>query len=252
MSVSDSKQLDIDYHKVIAAEYHKVVVEPRAVANDILFNYFDDYLKDKNCMLDIGCGTGHMLLRYANQYQSCIGIDHSYEMLAEAKKNNKHHGITNVTLIETDLLSFLSLNNKKYDLITMVGCLHHLQPEQFEKTLTTIREVLTDDGRFLLAEPIETDFDPPKDLMEWNSQSLAASLTYSKHAEDPDEAPIYLNRLLELTQKVGLNLVKHHRTTEIFPHRNPPSEEDITMIRYFHHKYGSQGHVFAGLFEKME
>ncbi|MFK8011050.1 MAG: class I SAM-dependent methyltransferase [Marinicellaceae bacterium] len=242
-------QIDIDYHEIIAPEYDAIVVEPRDYANDLLFKPFNDFMKNRNNMLDIGCGTGHMLVRYASEYDNVIGIDHSPGMLKQAKHKCLQNKLSNVELIQTDLSNFLKNTDKKFDLITMVGCLHHLSPEEFEATLILVKQSLNHEGLFLIAEPIETSFVQPPELVKWNAESIVKNRHYSQHAEDPDEAPINLNTLDLHFEKSGLNKVTESRGTEIFPHNFPPSENDKKVIREFHDKYGSEGHVYSALYK---
>ncbi|WP_395373556.1 class I SAM-dependent methyltransferase [Marinicella sp. W31] len=243
-------QIDIEYHEIIAAEYDHVVVEPRAYANDVLFRPFEKFATGGDDMLDVGCGTGHMLVRYADRYGKVTGIDHSPAMLNKAQEICQEKGFSNIQFFETDLHKFLEDSEKQYDLITMVGCLHHLSPADFAHTLKLIRSHLKDSGYFLIAEPIETDFMPPEELNAWNRESIAVQRTYSQHAEDPDEAPIHLDELNKHFSDAGLEKVEESRGTEIFPHNEPPSEEDKKMIEHFHEKYGQYGHVYAALFKK--
>jgi SAM-dependent methyltransferase len=37
-------------------------------------------------MLDLGCGTGQMLLRHAARFRRAVGVDHSAEMLDVARR----------------------------------------------------------------------------------------------------------------------------------------------------------------------
>lgn len=241
-------QIDIDYHEIIAAEYDAIVVEPRAYANDLLFKPFNKFMTSCDDMLDIGCGTGHMLIRYANKYQNVIGIDHSAGMLSKAKEKCEQNQLNNVELIQTDLSAFLSNSDKKFDLITMVGCLHHLSPEEFEDTLLLVKKHLNSNGLFLIAEPIETNFVQPAELVKWNSESIVKDRHYSQHADDPDEAPINIDDLSQYFQNTGFTKIMESRGTEIFPHNFPPSELDKKMINEFHQNYGAQGHVYSALY----
>ena len=241
-------QIDIEYHETIAAEYDAIVVEPRAYANDLLFAPFNDFMVHCDDMLDIGCGTGHMLIRYANKYKNVIGIDHSASMLNKAKEKCIEHNFNNVELVQTDLSKFLNTSNKKYDLITMVGCLHHLSPDEFEETLVLIKNNLNPQGLFLIAEPIETEFIQPSELVKWNSESIVKNRHYSQHAEDPDEAPINLVTLNQYFDNAGFTKIMESRGTEIFPHNYPPTENDKKVIKEFHQKYGALGHVYSAIY----
>lgn len=38
-------------------------------------------------MLDLGCGTGHMVMRFGHLFEKVVAVDHSAEMLGLVKKN---------------------------------------------------------------------------------------------------------------------------------------------------------------------
>lgn len=80
------KELDKKYHARIAHLYDYITVEPRAYPNELLLRPIDRFIKPAGTMLDLGCGTGHMFMRYRKYPRQIIAVDHSREMLAEAKR----------------------------------------------------------------------------------------------------------------------------------------------------------------------
>ena len=77
---------DIAFHRKTAAIYDHVNTEPRLLANDLLFAPLDRRVAPGESMLDLGCGTGQMLLRYASRFRRAVGVDHSREMLDLARQ----------------------------------------------------------------------------------------------------------------------------------------------------------------------
>ncbi len=75
--MSEHFDRDIRYHAAIAHEYDAVITQPRAFPNDLLFGALDPLVVPGARMLDLGCGTGQMLLRYARRFSSATGVDRS-------------------------------------------------------------------------------------------------------------------------------------------------------------------------------
>lgn len=247
-NVADHNSLDLRYHEIIASEYDDVVVAPRAFANDILFSVIDPLIPLGGAMLDIGCGTGHMLVRYARRFERAIGVDHSPAMLAQAKIHLDAKSLHNCTLVCADTAIFLRRSQEKFDLISCVGFLHHLEPRELAGLLQALSQRLAPDGVFLFAEPIE--FDPaslPVGVAMWNAQSIATKLQYSNDAQDPDEAPLQEPALRAALHAAGMTLLAVSRGWELFPTSLPPTLEDRTTIWRLHYAHGSNGNVFCGL-----
>jgi len=131
----ESKIYD-DFHIEIFNRY-----ENRRTNKDI------DYIKnlfEKNKMinlLDIGCGTGNISLRFiADNRFRITAVDLSKEMLEKFKK--KVDAYKNITLICQSAEEFLSKNSKKYDVITIYSTLHHFYKPYsiFSKTLNIINK----------------------------------------------------------------------------------------------------------------
>ncbi len=184
-------QIDQHYHDEIARQYDHVVVRPRGFPIELLFERFDTLFVGRERMLDLGCGTGHMLLRYARHFRAAMGVDHSRGMLAQASENLAAVGVNSAILVHSDLISFVQQQTcSQFDLITCVGVLHHLQGDDCAVLLNTVRERLSPGGRILLAEPI-TGADEPAAINAWNRQALGGSRDFSGEIpQDPDEAPL--------------------------------------------------------------
>jgi len=73
--------------------------EPKIYISKIL-----SVLKPKSKLVDIGCGTAHIIERLAKRYENAlfIGLDISEEMISSAKNNTKE--LTNIELIQGDEL----------------------------------------------------------------------------------------------------------------------------------------------------
>src|SRR5687767_911927 len=161
--MTDNK--DAAYHDVIAAEYDAVVVAPRELPNRLLFAPIDPLVRGGDAMLDLGCGTGHMLRRYAGRYARATGVDHSRGMLDVAAR---HVDSKRVTLVHSDLDAFLASSSDTFDLVTCVGVLHHLPVARIAPLLADVARRLRPGGVVVLAEPVQVDLATlPPALAQW-------------------------------------------------------------------------------------
>ena len=239
---------DIRYHAAIAHEYDAVITEPRAFPNDLLFGALDPLIVPGSHMLDLGCGTGQMLLRYARRFNDAIGVDHSPQMLAEARANLDRRGLAQVELRQTDLNEFLARDERHYDLITCVGCLHHFPHADIPNALMALSRRLAPAGAFLFAEPIDVPIETlPAEIASWNATSVMRDRGYSAPAEDPDEGPLPLGLLHQALGAANLRIVAKSRGWEMFPHHLPPSLADRIALWQMHHRYGANGYIYSAV-----
>ena len=91
-------------------------------------------------LLDIGCGTGELLLRLSKNY-SCDGLDLSEEMLKIAHRKLKHR---DVQFFMGDMVDFDT--NKSYDImVALFDTVNHiLSVEDLESHFKSVYNSLTD------------------------------------------------------------------------------------------------------------
>jgi 2-polyprenyl-3-methyl-5-hydroxy-6-metoxy-1,4-benzoquinol methylase len=114
-----------------------------------------DYLKRKGVsrsakIIDVGCGTGELLLYLQSQgYQSLYGNDISEMMLKIASNKVKNgvffHGSINKVQIP-----------EKFDFIIITEALHHIP--DLELTFESLKKLLNPNGEIVLLEPNEKWF----------------------------------------------------------------------------------------------
>ncbi len=83
-------------------------------------------LNSKAKILDLGCGTGYLFLRFLSRGFNVTGLDLSSEMLqvlensiCESEKNRAH-------LMVGDVEEFLKSNQEAFDVVIFSAMLHHL------------------------------------------------------------------------------------------------------------------------------
>lgn len=242
---------DIQYHAATAHEYDAVVVEPRELANEILFADVDHAVPRGGRMLDIGCGTGHGLLRFGDRFDAVIGVDHSPAMLAMAAAKLKARGRVNTFLVRDNVFEFIGSVVTPFDFVTAIGCFHHLLPETLPGLLRSVANALAPGGRLLIADPIRVDLSKqPAEIAEWNAKSVAVGLDFDSDAEEADEAPLDYALLADALTSAGLEPVAETRGWELFPHALPPDDQDRREIERMHRAHGDSGNVLCTVFRK--
>ncbi|MED1563350.1 methyltransferase [Alkalihalobacillus alcalophilus ATCC 27647 = CGMCC 1.3604] len=104
-------------------------------------------LKDMS-ILDVGCGTGELLIRFLKAGAVATGVDLSTEMLMVAKEKAEKMNL-NPLLIEQDMSTMDKLG--EYHVVTVFcDSLNYLQEEEeVKKTFASIYRQLKADGLFL-------------------------------------------------------------------------------------------------------
>lgn len=244
MTAFDSSRhaIDRDYHDAIADEYDVTVVAPRAYCNDRLFAELLPRRR-RGRALDLGCGTGHMLLRLAPAHDSVIGVDHSEGMLGVARRALA--GFPNVSLVHAEVGAFLQSAPSGFETVSAVGFLHHLHEQELLGLFAGVRRVLAPGGDFVIAEPIEMSDPVPQPIAEWNARSPILRTRYSVEVEDPDEAPLAERRLLDMLRDSGFEVAAEARCWEVFNHSAQPGWIERWRMGRLYRRYRGQGSVLA-------
>jgi SAM-dependent methyltransferase len=239
---------DIAFHRKTAGIYDHVNTEPRLLANDLLFAPLDRRVARGGAMLDLGCGTGQMLRRYAGRFRRAIGVDHSVDMLALARERVPAVTEGRCALVESEFFAFLENCRDTFALVTCVGCLHHLPLEAFDLFFPRVHARLEPGGLLLLAEPVDTHGrTPPAAVARWNAKSVMATRATLMPMEESDEAPIPDAVLLARPRAFGFERVAVSRGWELFQHAVPATLVDRVAMRWLHARYGGDGNVVAAL-----
>lgn len=241
---------DISFHRKTAPIYDHVNTEPRLLANDLLFGPLDRRVVPGESMLDLGCGTGQMLLRYSSSLRRAVGVDHSEEMLAIAQQRVPAVAAGRCALVKSDFFDYLDNQRGTFVLVTCVGCLHHLPVEAFAVFFSQVRAHLQQGGQLLLAEPVDTVGRlPPAPVARWNAKSVMANRAALMPMEESDEAPIHEDVLLEKPGRFGFRRVGVSRGWELFQRAVPANLLDHLAMRWLHARFGDNGNVIASLWQ---
>ena len=137
--------------------------------------YIEEAKKSGSPVLELGCGTGRILIPIAKADIDVFGLDRAPSMLEVAKRkiskldDKIQHRIE---LIEGDMRNFSLVQKFKLVIIPYRAFLHLLTTDDQKQALNNIREHLLDDGRLIF-----NIFDPRLDFIVAHSGALGSAPT---------------------------------------------------------------------------
>ncbi|HXV80812.1 MAG TPA: class I SAM-dependent methyltransferase [Candidatus Binatia bacterium] len=142
------------------------------------------------CVLDIGCGTGSLvvLIKRLNPEVRVIALDPDPKALARARRKAKHASVS--IKFDQGFSHELPYPEASIDRVFSSFMLHHIPSDKREKTLKEVRRVLSPDGFFYLL-----DFDGPESR---GVSSLGRMIHSSQHLKENSE-----HRILALMTQAG-------------------------------------------------
>jgi predicted TPR repeat methyltransferase len=246
--MNDHHAKDAHYHDAIAREYDAIVVDPRRVPNDILFEPIVRHVRAGQALLDLGCGTGQMLRRLRSRFHNATGVDHSAGMLEQAQRNLAADGLAQAQLIRSDVRAYVRTCDERFDCVSCVGVLHHLEPAELAELLRGVRGLMRDrDSVVVLAEPVGVDpAAMPAAVQDWNRHSLATRLAYSRNdVAEPDEAPLSESAFRAHLAAAGLQVIAESRMWEMASLSEHPGWIERWRTRRLIRRHGAGGNVLA-------
>ena len=150
-------------------------------------------LNRNSSVLDIGCGTGYMLLQLSKQVKKgkIVGVDISSQMLKQARK--KIRDVRNIQLLQAEAEKIPYPKNT-FDYVVSADAFHHFPNPQ--KALAEMRRVMKKAGKIIIA-----DISIPPHFMFNHLFKLHTGTVKLYSRKD----------MAELAQKVGLVMVQQRR-----------------------------------------
>lgn len=117
-----------------------------------LFSYLDEEAFKNKRLLDFGCGSGASTMILARIFPNTeiVGIELEEKLLSIAKMRANHYGYTNIELIISPNPNQLPPNIKHFDYIVLSAVYEHLLPNEREKLLPKIWNILKPGGILFL------------------------------------------------------------------------------------------------------
>lgn len=98
-------------------------------------------------ILDCACGTGNPLIGLAKLGYEVVGTDISEGMLKQARENARTANVPDIRFLQINLLDLSKDISEKFDCVLCRGnSLSHLLPEDFERALKNMYDVLNKGG----------------------------------------------------------------------------------------------------------
>ena len=99
-------------------------------------------------ILELGCGTGHKLIPIASDGYSCVGMDLSSDMLAEARRKADECGVV-VEWLQGDMKAFDLGRTFDFVFITANSLLHLHETDDLVSCFRSVRRHLAPGARFI-------------------------------------------------------------------------------------------------------
>ena len=141
------------FHAVMAEDSGQSVLSSLEAHVLPLVPGLTDRLVEGAQVLDVGCGSGKILMRLAELYPSSrfVGVDLSFEAVDSARAEASSRGLCNVEFIEQDLSDFdITAEPEAYDFITTFDAVHD-QAKPLS-VLKGIHRALKPDGVYLMQD----------------------------------------------------------------------------------------------------
>jgi cyclopropane fatty-acyl-phospholipid synthase-like methyltransferase len=105
--------------------------------------------KVKPCrVVDLGCGAGNYAIYLAERGFEVTGVDISPKAIEIAKNIAKKRNLT-CNFLVVDVVEGLNKLGKNWDFAYDWGMLHHILPEQRQKYVRNVHQILSPKGRYL-------------------------------------------------------------------------------------------------------
>lgn len=115
-------------------------------ANSRIINYTKGYCKKSDNLLDLGCGTGMIIIDLADYVNKITAVDSSSEMIKAAREKTINKNITNINF-EIDNIPEFGFIKEKYNIITAFNLLLYLTAPEI--VLKKIYDCLPSGGYFI-------------------------------------------------------------------------------------------------------
>lgn len=110
-------------------------------------------LDSHDTVIDLGCGTGGIVVYLAQQIQTLYAVDISEAMLALCRQKCQAAGLTNVTCHQGGFLSYVHTAEPVDAVISQIA-LHHLPDMWKQVALLRLFDLLKPGGQFLLVDVV--------------------------------------------------------------------------------------------------
>ena len=145
LEVYDELFRAVPWHPVNLAEERE---DERAGYEDTWFRAYRGFAPPGATVMDLGCGKGDLIARFARGGARCIGVDVSEEMVDRCRRRR----IPNATFIASGVVR-PPVPASSVDLAVSRQVVEHLHPDDIPEHLAAVAEILAPGGVFLIETP---------------------------------------------------------------------------------------------------
>ena len=179
-----------NYFNIVAKEWDRI---RRLYIDDALaFHVVATLVRPDAVVVDVGTGTGEVLVALAQRVARVIGVDNSENMLAICRERVEKQGLTNVTLRRGEAEA-LPIGNDECDTAYSSMLLHHLANPGVG--IREMARVVKPGGRAVITDLVKHEYDWTREVMadvwlgfteeqirEWLTAAKLVDITYSSAA----------------------------------------------------------------------
>jgi 2-polyprenyl-3-methyl-5-hydroxy-6-metoxy-1,4-benzoquinol methylase len=152
-TANDQKQQTQQYFDTHAGDWHSLAVGQTdrynviAGRNGAVLRAIET-MAGVNRFLDIGCGTGQLVIEVAGKGIKAAGIDFAPDMIRQCEVNRQGAGVE----AEFSCLSFFDMpaQSASYDVISAQGFIEYISPEETERFLSRSFSLLREGGALVV------------------------------------------------------------------------------------------------------
>ena len=145
---------------------------------DNAYDRFVSFIQKGHKVLDIGCGTGTLILRASRKGANTKGIDINPQMLEIAqKKVNEANLKQSVEFCEMGVAELGSEESESYDVVMSSLCFSELSEDELTYTLKEVNRILKPEGLLLIADEVKSK-SLSKRILNWFVRIPFIVITY--------------------------------------------------------------------------
>jgi len=114
------------------------------IRNQFVIDTCTRFLKNNSKTLDVGCGTGDLVISLLNLNYDSMGIDFSSSMIEEAKRDAEKKKLDPGKFIHVSFFDYKS--KTKFDLISANGFIEYISEKEFDVFLDRSTNFLNENG----------------------------------------------------------------------------------------------------------
>ena len=114
-------------------------------------------------MLDLGCGTGQLALRFSDWFEQIVGIDPDLEMIQEAKRLTTELRAENMNWFNGDIDSYRENYEEPFRLVTIAKAFHWMDRTA---VLETLYDMVSLNGGVAIID----NYSPNKEILPWQKK----------------------------------------------------------------------------------